>query len=148
MPFVGNLTTKIATSLFARNLGTMLASGVELLSALGIARNIVGNTVIEDAVDSAIEGVREGKSLSSELKRSGVFPIILIHMLAVGEKTGDLEPMLLRAADNYDTEVNSVLGRLTTILEPVMILFIAVVVGGILLSVMLPMLEMSNLMSG
>ncbi len=148
IPFVGNLTTKIATSLFARNLGTMLASGVELLSALGIARNIVGNVIIEKAVDSAIDGVREGKSLSSELKRTGVFPTILIHMLGIGEKTGDLEPMLLRAADNYDSEVDSVLGRLTTILEPIMILFIAIVVGGILLAIMLPMLEMSNLMSG
>lgn len=147
-PLLGPVLLKVATSRFSRNLGTMLSSGVELLSALGISRNIVGNVVIEEAIDNAIEGVREGKSLSAELKSSNTFPIILIHMLGIGEKTGNLEPMLLRAADNYESEVESVLTRLTSILEPIMIIFIAAIVCGILFAVMLPMLQMSSLAGG
>jgi len=148
LPLIGPLIVKVATSRFSRNLGTMLSSGVELLSALGIAKNIVGNVVMEEAIDQTIEGVREGKSLSSELKKTGVFPMILVYMLGVGERTGNLEPMLLRAADNYESEVDAVLTRLTSILEPILIIFIASIVCGILFAVMLPMLQMSSLAGG
>ena len=145
LPLVGTLTLKVATSRFSKNLGTMLASGIELLAALGIARNIVGNAVLEEAVDSAIIGVREGGSLSGELERSAVFPRLLIRMIAVGERTGQLEQMLLRAADGYEAEVSSTVASLTSILEPVLILILAVIVGSILSAVMLPMLEMTSL---
>jgi general secretion pathway protein F len=145
LPLFGNLSLKVATSRFAKNLGTMLASGIELLNALSIARNIVGNTVLEEAIDTAIDGVREGSSLAGELEKSGVFPRMLIHMIAIGEKTGQLEDMLLRAANSYESEINALISSFTAILEPVLILFLAGIVGSVLAAVMLPMLEMTSL---
>lgn len=145
LPLIGSLTLKIATSRFAKNLSTMLASGIELLTALGIAKNIVGNTILEEGISESIEGVREGKDLANELKRQGIFPKLLIHMVAIGEKTGELDSMLNRAANSYESEINAFITSLTSILEPVMILFLALIVGGILASVMLPMLEMTSM---
>lgn len=145
LPMIGGLTLKIAATRFAKNLGTMLASGIELLTALGIARNIVGNAVLEKAVDRAIDGVREGGSLASELERAQVFPKLLIRMISVGEKTGQLEEMLLRSAASYESEVTATIAGLTSILEPLLILMLAMVVGGVLAAVMLPMLEMTSL---
>ncbi len=145
LPLVGSLTLKIATSRFARNLGTMLQSGIEVLGALAIVKNIIGNVVLEEAVESAITGVREGRDLASELNKTQLFPRLLIHMVAIGERTGQLEHMLIRAANSYESEVDATVGALTSILEPVLIVFLAVIVGSILASVMLPMLEMSSL---
>lgn len=145
LPILGPLTLKVASTRFARNLGVMLASGVELLRALGIAKNILGNVILEEAVEAATEGVREGRALSAELKKSRLFPSMLVQMIAIGERSGELEPLLIRVADSYESEVNSFLAGLTSVLEPVLILILACVVGGILLSVMLPMLEMSSL---
>lgn len=145
LPLIGTILLKVATSRFAKNLGTMLESGIELLSALGISKNIVGNVILEEAVEEAAEGVREGSSLAAELEKKGVFPRLLIHMIAIGERTGQLEDMLLRAASSYESELNSLIASFTAILEPVLILFLAVVVGGILAAVMLPMLEMTSL---
>ncbi len=146
-PITGQLSVKLASARFARTLGTMLASGIELLTALSIVKNIVGNVVIEEAVEQAANGVREGKSLAAELGKAGVFPKLLVHMTAIGERTGQLEPMLLRAATNYESEVDAFVSGFTKILEPILILFIACIVGGILFSVMLPMMEMSSLAS-
>lgn len=145
IPLFGPLALKVATSRLARNLGTMLASGIELLTALSIARNIIGNVLLEEAVDAAIVGVREGNSLANELNKSKRFPMLLVRMVAIGEKTGQLENLLLRAAANYESEVNAVVSALTSILEPLLILLLASIVGCILASVMLPMLEMSSL---
>lgn len=145
-PLFGPLTLKVATSRFARNLGTLLASDVPLLEALRIVKNILNNVLLESAVDGAIEGVREGRSLSKELGKSNLFPRMLIHMTAAGEQSGEkLSQMLLRAAASYEAEVNAVVSALTSILEPVLIVFLAMVVGAILASVMLPMLEMNSL---
>jgi type II secretory pathway component PulF len=124
----------------------MLQSGVELLTALNIARSVLGNVVLEEIVQSASDGVREGKSLATELDRGHLFPRILIHMTAVGERTGQLEHMLLRVSEALESEVNAVIGSLTSILEPLLILFIAVIVGGIMASVMMPMTEMTALL--
>ena len=118
-----------------------------MLSALNVAKNTVGNVILEEAIEKAALGVREGRSLAKELKASAVFPSLLVHMVAIGERTGQLDALLLRSADAYENEVNSFLAGLTAILEPIMIIFLAVVVGLILLSVMLPMLEMTNLSS-
>jgi len=145
LPLIGGLTLRICSSRFARNLGTLLASGVELLTALSIVKNIVGNVVLEKIVEDASEGVREGKSLASELKRGGRFPKLLVHMCGVGEQSGQLDSMLLRAATAFESEVNAVISSLTSILEPVLIVVLAGIVGCILASVMLPMLEMSQL---
>lgn len=145
LPILGPLFLKIATSRFARNLSTMLVSGVELLTALSITKNIVGNVILEEAIEKATEGVREGGSLAYEIERARVFPRLLIHMVAIGEKTGQLETMLDRAANTYESEVQAVVASFTSILEPVLILLLATIVGGILAAVMLPMLEMSSL---
>ena len=147
-PIFGTMVLKVATARLARNLGTMLQSGIEVLSALNIAKNIVGNVVLEEAIEKAAIGVREGRSLAKELRTSAVFPSLLIHMVAIGERTGQLDSLLLRSADAYENEVNSFLSGLTAILEPIMIIFLAVIVGGILAAVMLPMLEMTNLSAG
>ncbi len=143
-PMFGGMATKIATARLARTVGTMLASGIELLTALSIGRNIVGNAVLEDALGVAREGVREGRTLAAELNKSGVFPKMLIHMVAIGEKTGQLEQMFLRVAASYELEINTLISGLTSLLEPLLILFLAVVVGGLLASVMLPMIEMTS----
>lgn len=145
VPLFGTMVLKVATARLARNLGTLLQSGIEVLSALNVAKNTVGNVILEEAIEQAAIGVREGRSLAKELKAAGVFPSLLIHMVAIGERTGQLDALLLRSADAYENEVNSFLAGLTAILEPIMIIFLAVVVGGILAAVMLPMLEMTNL---
>ena len=145
LPLVGSLTTKTATAQLSRTLGTMLSSGVELLTALTIVKNVIGNVVIEEAIITVREGVREGKSFSRELDRTGLFPRMLTHMTAVGEKTGELENMLLRAAKNYESEVDTTISALTAILNPILILILAGIVGMILVAVLLPMLEMTSL---
>jgi general secretion pathway protein F len=148
VPLFGGMVLKAATARLSRNLGTMLASGIEVLTALGIAKNIVGNVVLEEALEKASEGVREGRSLAAELKSAAVFPPLLTHMVAVGERTGQLEQMLLRAANSYELELNAFISGLTSILEPLLIVFLAIIVGGILAAVMLPMLEMANIAGG
>jgi len=145
LPVLGNLRLKIATSRFAKNLSSMLSSGIRLLGALEIVKNILGNVVLENAVSDAIEGVREGGSLAQELKKSSLFPTLLVHMVAIGEKTGQLEQMLGRAANAYESEVDAVIAGFTSILEPLLIIFLAFIVGAILAAVMLPMLEMTSL---
>ncbi|MCC6932696.1 MAG: type II secretion system inner membrane protein GspF [Deltaproteobacteria bacterium] len=144
LPLIGSLVIKAATSRFSRNLGTMLNSGIEILQALGIAKNIVGNVILEEFIDQAQEGVKEGRSLAAELKKANVWPTLLIHMVAIGEQTGSVDTMLIRAAKNYESEIDAFVSGLTSILEPVLIIFLAVIVGAIIASVMLPMLEMSS----
>jgi len=145
LPIAGNISLKICSSRFARNLGTLLTSGVELLTALAIVKNIVGNVVLENIVEEAANGVREGRGLAQELKKGGRFPKLLVHMIAVGEQSGQMDTMLLRAATAFESEVNAIITSLTSILEPVLIVVLAGIVGIILASVMLPMLEMSQL---
>lgn len=145
LPISGNISLKICSSRFARNLGTLLASGVELLTALAIVKSIVGNVVLEKIIEESAEGVREGRGLAAELKKGGRFPKLLVHMIAVGEQSGQLDTMLLRAATAFESEVNAIISSLTSILEPVLIVVLAGIVGCILAAVMLPMLEMSQL---
>jgi len=145
IPISGSLVIKICTARFARNLGTLLGSGVELLQALTIVKNIVDNKVFERGIDSAIVGIREGKSLSNELKKHPEFPKMLIHITAIGEKSGQLEEMLTKVADTFEGEIDASLTSLTSILEPLIMLLIASIVGCILAAVMLPMLEMSSI---
>ncbi|HMO17380.1 MAG TPA: type II secretion system inner membrane protein GspF [Oligoflexia bacterium] len=144
-PFVGPIALKLATARFSTNLGTMLQSGVELLTALTISNDIISNSYLEEAILKAREGVSEGKSLSQLLSQSNRFPKMLIHLMAVGEQSGELDRMLLRVGKSFELEVESIISALTSILEPVLIIFLAVIVGGILFAVMSPMLEMSSL---
>ncbi len=145
MPVVGDITQKMAVARFSRTLGTLLESGVPLLSALEIVRNIVNNELIGEAIDNAAEEIEAGKSLAIPLGRSPWFPPIAVQMISVGEQSGELEAMLNKVADTYEKDVESRIMAMTSILEPVMILVMAVVVGFIVVSILFPILEMNQM---
>jgi general secretion pathway protein F len=145
LPVVGQMNRKIAVARFSRTLGTLLESGVPLLASLEIVRNIVGNSLISDAIQKAGNDVREGQSLSAPLSRSGLFPAISVEMISVGEQSGNLEPMLYRIAEAYEKEVESSITMLTSLLEPIMILVMGLAVGFIVVSILLPIFEMNQL---
>ena len=143
-PLVGKLALRMAMSRFTRTLGMLLHSDIPLLDALEIARAVVNNTVLSDAIRHAQEEIREGATIAAPLQASGYFPPLVSHMISVGEKTGRLEEMLLRVADNYDNEVRSSVEGLTSLVEPVIIVLMAVVVFGIMLAVLLPIFELNT----
>ena len=145
LPLFGKLNRMIAISRFARTLSTLLNSGVPLLNALDIVSHIVTNTVIRRAIEETKKSVQEGASVSDPLKKSGQFPPIVTHMIAIGEKTGDMEKMLERVAEAYDTQVDNTVSTLTTLLEPIMILVMAGVVSFIVMSILLPILQLNQL---
>jgi general secretion pathway protein F len=145
MPLVGALTRKLAVARFSRTLGTLLQSGVPLLTALGIVKNVISNKLIGNAVQEAIREVEEGQSLSVPLARNGLFPPIATEMIAVGEQSGNLEPMLYRISDAYEKEVETSIGMITSVMEPVMIIIMGLIVGFIVISVLLPIFEMNQL---
>lgn len=144
-PYVGKLVKKVALARFARTLSTLLTSGITLLTALDIVKNVVSNTVLSNAIDDARSSIREGQSIAPPLKKSGLFPAMLVHMIAVGEKSGELEAMLAKAADAYDREVESSVTAVTSILEPVMILVGGGVVLFIVMAILLPIFELNQL---
>lgn len=145
LPVLGPLVKKLAAARFCRTLGTLLENGVSMLSALGIVKNIVGNILIADAVEATARDIGKGKSLGSALGESDVFPNLCIQMIQVGEQSGELESMLNKVAGVYETEVESSIMRMTTLLEPLMILVMGVMVGFIVLSICLPIFEMNQL---
>ena len=145
IPVFGPLHRKIAVSRFARTLGTLLKNGVPLLSSLEIVENVVGNRVLEAALQEARGQIGEGASIHEPLRRSGVFPPVLIHMIHVGEKSGTLEDMLGKVADTLDNEIDTAVNTLTAALEPAMILGLALFVGFIVFSILLPIFEMSQM---
>lgn len=144
LPVVGTLVKMIAVSRFTRTLGTLLESGVPALTALDIVQSVIGNTVLADAVRRARENVREGESIADPLRRSGLFPPVVVQMVAVGEKSGELEKMLLKVSDSFDRSVDVRISRLMALLQPVIIVLMAVVVGFVVIAVMLPLLQMSS----
>jgi len=144
-PYFGKVIKKVALARFSRTLATLLTSGIPLLTALDIVKNVVSNTVLSQAIEDARASIREGQSIAPPLKRSGLFPAMLIHMIAVGEKSGELEQMLSRAADAYDREVDSSVSSLTSILEPLMIVFGGGVVLFIVMAILLPIFSMNEL---
>ena len=121
----------------------LLHSDIPLLEALEIARAVVNNVVLSDAIQGAQDQIREGATIAAPLQASGHFPPLVSHMISVGEKTGRLEEMLLRVADNYDNEVRSSVEGLTSLVEPVIIVLMAIVVFGIMLAVLLPIFELN-----
>jgi len=144
MPVFGTLIRMIAVSRFTRTLGTLLQSGVPALTALDIVKSVVGNTVLANAIQKARENVREGESIADPLKRSGLFPPVVVQMVAVGEKSGELEKMLLKISDSFDRTVETRITGLMALLEPVIILVMGLIIGFIVIAIMLPMLEMSS----
>lgn len=141
MPLFGPIQLKSAVSRFARTLGTLVTSGVPILQALGITRETAGNVIIAEAVDKVHEAVREGESIVAPLEASRVFPAMVISMVDVGEETGQLPDMLLKIADVYDDEVDNAVDAMTSMLEPIMIVLLAVIVGTIVIALFMPMIS-------
>jgi general secretion pathway protein F len=134
----------IAVSRFTRTLGTLLESGVPALTSLDIVQSVIGNTVLAEAVRKARENVREGESIADPLRRSGLFPPVVVQMVAVGEKSGELEKMLLKVSDSFDRSVESRIAALMSLLEPAIILVMGVIIGTIVIAILLPILQMSG----
>jgi len=145
LPGFGGLTIKLAVARFARTLGTLLENGVTLLQALKIVKNIVGNRLIADSIETAANDVEKGNGLGKSLEASNLFPHISIQMIQIGEQSGELETLLNKIADIYENEVETTVVGLSTLLEPVIILFMGVIVLFIVLSILLPIFEMNQL---
>ena len=143
-PVFGKLALKLAMSRFTRTLGILLRSGIPVLDALDISSAVVNNTVLAHAITEAKEAIREGADIAGPLKASGYFPPLVSHMISIGEKSGQLEEMLLRVADSYDNEVHTTVEGLTSLVEPVIIVVMAVVVFAIMLAVLLPIFEINS----
>lgn len=142
IPIFGILNKKVAISRFSRTLGTLLSSGVSLLASLEIVSQVAGNAVISNAIDGVRSKLREGENLSGPLSETGIFPPMVTQMIAVGEETGNLDTMLNKIADFYDTEVEYTLSSLTSLLEPIMIVGMGGIVGFIVLAVFLPLYQL------
>jgi type IV pilus assembly protein PilC len=144
MPVIGPVISKVAISRFTRTLGTLVSSGVPILQALTIVKETAGNVIVSNAVSSVHESVKEGETITAPLEASGIFPPMVISMVDVGEQTGALPEMLLKIADNYDDEVDNAVAAMTSLLEPIMIVFLAVVVGSIVIAMFLPLIDLMN----
>lgn len=140
-PLFGDLTRKNAISRFTRTLGTLVTSGVPILQALNITKETAGNAVISTAIAKIHDAVKEGESIVRPMEASGVFPSMVISMVDVGEETGQLPEMLLKVADLYDDEVDNAVSGLTSLMEPIMIVFLALVVGSIVIALFLPLIS-------
>ena len=141
LPAVGTVIRKAIVARVTRTLGTLLSSGVPILQALTIVKETAGNTLVSRALADVHTSVKEGESITTPLRASGVFPAVVIGMVDVGEQTGALPEMLLKIADNYDEEVDTATSAMTSLLEPVMIVFLALVVGTIVIALFLPIIE-------
>jgi type IV pilus assembly protein PilC len=144
MPLIGPVVSKVAISRFTRTLGTLVSSGVPILQALTIVKETAGNVIVGNAVGAVHESVKEGETITAPLEASGVFPPMVISMVDVGEQTGALPEMLLKIADNYDEEVDNAVAAMTSLLEPIMIVFLAVIVGSIVIAMFLPLIDLMN----
>jgi general secretion pathway protein F len=144
-PLVGSLIARVEMTRFARTLGTLLGNGVALVSALSIVRDTMGNTWLAEAVGAVARELKEGRGLGRPMLESGRFPPLAVHMIMVGEETGRLDEMLLQVADTYDVEVDQAIKKLLAFLEPAMILTMAIVVAGIILSMLAAMMTIYDL---
>ena len=142
MPVLGPVFSKVAISRFTRTLGTLVSSGVPILQALTIVKETSGNVVVSNAVALVHESVKEGETITAPLEASNVFPPMVISMVDVGEQTGALPEMLMKIADNYDDEVDNAVSAMTSLLEPIMIVFLAVIVGSIVIAMFLPLIKL------
>jgi len=145
LPLFGPMIRMVAVSRFTRTLATLLTGGVPMLQALDIVKNVVNNAILADAIDDARSNITEGENIATPLKRSGQFPPIVIHMVSIGEKTGDLENMLIQVSDAYDFQVKNKVDGLTNIMGPVVIVVMGIVIAIIVFAIMVPMFEMQNI---
>jgi type IV pilus assembly protein PilC len=144
LPVFGPLFQKISVARFSRTLGTLVSSGVPILDGLSIVSKTSGNRTIETAILNARSSIREGETIAEPLNRSGIFPPMVIQMISVGESTGALDSMLAKIADFYEEEVDVAVGNLTSLLEPFLMVFLGVVIGGVVISMYLPIFQMAS----
>ena len=144
LPVLGGVLKKIAVARFCRTLGTLVSSGVPILEALEITAKTAGNAVVEDAIMETRKSIEQGKTIAEPLKATNVFPSMVVQMVAVGEQTGALETMLNKIADFYEDEVDEATANLLALLEPIMICFLGIVIGGIVISMYMPMFDLIN----
>lgn len=145
LPLIGDVARMVSISRLTSTLSTMLASGVQLLDALDVSKRVMNNRVLEETVEGARQNIREGETIADPLKRSGEFPALVTHMIAVGEKSGEMEEMLRRVSQIYDSEVERVIARLTSLMEPIMILVMGAIVLFIVVAILLPIFEMGQM---
>jgi general secretion pathway protein F len=145
MPVFGRINRLVAVSRFCRTFATLLSSGVPILTAVGIVKTVVQNVILAEAIETAGQNISEGESIADPLKDSGEFPPLVTHMIAIGERTGELEPMLQKVSDSYDQRVENMLRGLTATLEPIMIVSLGGVVMIVALSILVPMLNLSSI---
>ncbi len=148
IPVLGDVLRKGAVSRFTRTLGTLVSSGVPILDGLEITAKTAGNVIVKDAVMMARASIREGDTIANPLRQSSVFPPMVVQMITVGEETGALDEMLTKIADFYDDEVDTAVDSLTSIIEPVMIVFMGAIVGGMVVAMYLPIFRMVNVIAG
>jgi type IV pilus assembly protein PilC len=148
MPVIGTVLRKGSVARFTRTLGTLVGSGVPILQGLEITAKTAGNLVIQRAIEATRTSISQGDTISEPLRRSEVFPPMVVQMIAVGEQTGALDEMLNKIADFYDDEVDTAVDQLTSVIEPIMIVFMGVIVGGMLIAMYLPMFKMASVISG
>jgi type IV pilus assembly protein PilC len=144
VPALGPVISKLAIARFTRTLGTLVSSGVPILQALHIVRETAGNVIVANAISAVHESVKQGETITAPLEGSGVFPPMVISMVDVGEQTGALPEMLLKISDNYDEEVDNAVAAMTSLLEPIMIVTLAVIVGSIVIAMFLPLIALIN----
>ena len=145
LPLAGDLVAKVEMARFSRTLGTLLRNGVSLLTALAIVKETLTNQVLSDAIGHVAENLKAGQSLAEPLLEAGTFPQLAVHMIRVGEETGQLQDMLLKVADTYDGEVESTIKKMLTLLEPALILGLGLVIAGIIMSILLAILSVNDL---
>ena len=143
-PLFGNLIRLLSIARFARTLATLLKSGVPLLTAMDIVKNVLTNTVLVEVVEKARDSIREGESVANPLKRSGQFPPLVYHMIAIGERSGQLEDMLVSVADTYESQVNVRIGALTALLEPLLIVAMGAIIAFVAFSILMPILQINT----
>jgi type II secretion system protein F len=144
LPLIGEFIKKREISKFARTLGTLLANGVQILKALSITESVISNKVLKQDIEKFQDDIKEGKKLSSRMAESDLFPPIAVNMVGVGEETGNLETTLQRVADTFDKETNQIIKAITTIIEPLMIVLMAVVVGFVVFAMIMPIFQISQ----
>ena len=144
LPVMGILIRKVAVAKFTRTLGTMISSGVPILDGLDIVAKTAGNKIVENAIYKVAQSISEGKTIAEPLEQSGVFPPMVCQMIAIGEQSGSIDTMLNKIADFYDDEVDDAVGNLTAMMEPLLMLFLGVTVGGLVIAMYLPIFSMGS----
>jgi type IV pilus assembly protein PilC len=147
-PIVGPLVRKVSVAKFTRTLGTMISSGVPIMDGLDIVAKTAGNKIVEEAIYKVRQAISEGKTIAEPLAESGVFPPMVVQMIAVGEATGAMDAMLNKIADFYDDEVDDAVGAMTAMMEPLLMVFLGTTVGGLVIAMYLPIFKLAGAVGG